>query len=307
MMRRGSDAGFVLVNALVLVAAMAAAAVFLLARAEGGRARLEVGQQEQTLRHGLDAVEALSRGVLERDLRAGPIDGLDDAWGTPVQDVALERGRVSGQITDQQSLFNINWLADVQNTNARESFDVLLSRLGLSPALGDAVAAFVSPQGPANKQSYRALTPPVAPQGGAILLLEQLALIPAIAPDDLARLQPFVTVLPSSSKVNVNTVREPVLAAVLPQMPVARISALLRRRISDPYSSLEDFFSDAGVSTDVSIDPEAVDPNRFSIGSNWFEVQITASEGQRSAQRRVLLRRESTQDGTQVEWRISRY
>lgn len=307
MTRRGSDAGFVLVNALVLVAAMAAAAVFLLARAEGGRARLDAGQHEQTLRHGLDAVEALSRGILDRDLRAGPVDGLDDAWRTPVQDVALERGRVSGQITDQQSLFNVNWLADAQDTNAKDSFDQLLSRLGLSPSLGDALAEFLSPQGPSNKQSYRALTPPVVPQGGAILLPDQLALIPTIAPRDLARLQPFITVLPSGSKVNVNTVDALVLAAVLPQIPAARISALLQRRASDPYTSLEDFFRDAGLSIDATTDPDAVDPSRFSIGSNWFEVQITARYDQRNAQRRVLLRRETSQEGTQVEWRISRY
>lgn len=307
MSPRRSDAGFVLVNALVLVAAMAAAAVFLLARAEGGRSRLEVGQTEQVLRHGLDAVEALSRGVLNADLRAGPIDSPDDMWSTPVRDEALQQGHVSGQITDQQSLFNINWLADMQNDTAKVGFSLLLSRIGLSPAIGDAVTAFVSPEGPSNRHSYRALTPQVSPLGGAIFLPDQLALIPNIAQRDLDRLQPFITVLPPSSSVNVNTVTEPVLAAILPQITAARIPVLLRRRASEPYNSVEDFLLDAGLSTDLEASPDAVDPNRFSISSNWFGVQIIASEGGRSAQRRVLLRRESTQEGTQVEWRVSRY
>lgn len=307
MTGRGSDTGFVLVNALVLVAAMAAAAVFLLARAEGGRARLNSGQQEQVMRHGLDAVEALSRGLLDRDMRAGPIDGLDDVWRLPVQDVAIERGRVSGQIIDQQSLFNINWLADSQNERAQDSFDVLLFQLGISPVVGDALTAFVSPQGPLNTQAYRALNPPVAPLGGAILLPEQLEMIPEIATRDLERLAPYITVLPPSSKVNVNTVIAPVLAAVLPQIPPARIAVLLQRRVIEPYSSVEDFLLDAGLSTDIDEDPDAVDPNDFSVGSNWFEVLITVTEGTRSAERRVLLRRESTQVGSQVEWRVSRY
>lgn len=306
-MGRGSDSGFVLVNALVLVAAMAAAAVFLLARAEGGRARLQSGQQEQVLRHGLDAVEALSRGLLDRDLRAGPIDGLDDAWRIPVQDVALERGRVSGQIIDQQSLFNVNWLADPQNDSVQDSFNVLLSQLGLSPVVGDVLTAFVSPQGPLNTQAYRALSPPMAPLGGAVFLPEQLEAIPEIVTRDFERLAPYITVLPPGSKVNVNTVIAPVLAAILPQIAPARIAVLLQRRASEPYTSVEDFFLDAGLSTDTEEDPDAVNPNAFSIGSNWFEVQITATEGARSAKRRVLLRRESTQEGSQVEWRVSRY
>lgn len=307
MTRRAGDAGFVLVNALVLVAAMTAAAVFLLARAEGGRARLEAGQHEQVLRHGLDAVEALSRAILNRDLLAGPIDSTEDAWNTPLRDVALERGRVSGQIIDQQSLFNINWLADTQNDRTKEAFDTLLTQLGLSPLMGEKIAAFVSPNGPSNRQSYRALSPPVAPLGGAILMLDQLAMIPEIAPRDLERLLPFITVLPSTSKMNVNTAVAPVLAAMVPEIPTARIRVLVQRRASDPYASVEDFMLDGGVSTDPDADPDAVDPAAFSIGSNWFEVQITASAGDRNAQRRVLLRRESTQDGTQVEWRVSNY
>lgn len=307
MMRRAADAGFVLVNALVLVAAMTAAAVFLLARAEGGRARLEAGQHEQVLRHGLDAVEALSRSILNRDLLVGSIDSTEDAWNAPLRDVALERGRVSGQIIDQQSLFNINWLADTQNERATEAFDALLARLGLSALIGDRIAAFVSPTGPSNRQSYRALSPSVAPLGGAILMRDQLGMIPEIAPRDLERLLPFITVLPPGSKMNLNTAIEPVLAAVLPQIPTARLPVLVQRRASDPYTSVEDFMLDAGVSIDPDADPDAVDPTAFSIGSNWFEAQISATEGNRNAQRRVLLRRESTQDGTQVEWRVSNY
>ncbi len=307
MTGRGSDAGFVLVNALVLVAAMAAAAVFLLARAEGSHARLIAGQHEQVLRHGLDALETMSREILNRDLSAGPIDSPDEAWHSAIQDVALSRGRVSGQISDQQSLFNINWLADPENSVAREGFDILLARLGLSQSIGEAVTEFVSARGPANRQSFSALKPSVAPQGGPIFLPNQLFLIPEIAPRDLARLEPYITVLPTNSKLNVNTVLAPVLMAMLPQIPASRIPVLTQRRMSEPYANVEEFLNDAGLSSDIQSESDVVDLNRFSIGSNWFEVEITANDGPRLAQRRTLLRRESLQQGTQVEWRVSKY
>ena len=131
----------------------------------------------------------------------------------------------------------------------------------------------------------------MSPLGGAIFLPDQLALIPNIAQRDLDRLQPFITVLPPRSSVNVNTVTEPVLAAILPQITAARIPVLLRRRASEPYTSVEDFLLDAGLSTDLAASPAALDPTRFSLGSNWFGVHTIASAGGRSAQRLVLFRR----------------
>jgi len=52
------NGGFVLVNALVIVAALAMLATLLLVRAEGGRARLQAGLEADQLTLALDAFEA---------------------------------------------------------------------------------------------------------------------------------------------------------------------------------------------------------------------------------------------------------
>ena len=65
--------GFVLVNALVIVAALAAAAVFMLGRAEEARVRAEVAVEAAQLGLNLDAFETLAKVMLaiERATREG--------------------------------------------------------------------------------------------------------------------------------------------------------------------------------------------------------------------------------------------
>ena len=84
------DQGFVLVNALVLVAALAAVATLLLSRAEQGRSRLESGLVADQLNLSLDAFDALAISQLARepDLLAGLVRARRPS--------RARRGRTSG-------------------------------------------------------------------------------------------------------------------------------------------------------------------------------------------------------------------
>lgn len=298
--------GFVLVNALVIVAAMAAAATLLLSRAEGGRVRLVAAQEADVLTHALDAFEALGRSILDRDQRSGTIDTLNEAWARTTIDVPLEQGRVSGKIIDQQALFNLNWLANADDTLAQEGWHTLLTRIGFSTFKGDAITRFLSPEGPTNSDAYSRLDPPIAPLGGTILMLDQLTSLIELEPDDIEILRRHVTALPTTSQVNINTASIHVLAAMLPQISVARLNAVILRRQKDPYPTTDAFFDELGISTDAA-EPDAVNSARYMVGSNWFTAEITATLGTRNASRRVLFRRESAPLGTQIEWRVSQF
>lgn len=300
------SAGFVLVNALIIVAAMAAAATLLLSRAEGGRMRLVATQEADVLTHALDAFETLGRVLLDRDLRNGDVDGLNDTWAQTTIDVPLARGRVSGAITDQQALFNLNWLADSSDTLALEGWQVLLRRIGIAPQKGDAIVRFLSPQGPSNRAAFRGLDPPISPLGGGILFIDQLASLIELQPEDLNLLRRHTTALPTNSRVNVNSAGLNVLVAMLPQLSIARLDGVVQRRQKEPYPSLDAFFEELGLSTDPA-NPDAVDPTRYAIGSNWFGADIIATLDTRSASRRVLFRREAAPVGTQIEWRVSQF
>ncbi|MFC6582705.1 hypothetical protein [Sulfitobacter aestuariivivens] len=135
--------GFVLINALIIVAALAGAATLLLTRAETGRLRLEVGQTSTQLGYYLDAFDALAITILNADRANGAADHPREDWARADYNVPLDRGQIAGQITDLQSLFNLNWLNDQSNAHASDTFDRLLQRKGLSPQIGSAVRDFM--------------------------------------------------------------------------------------------------------------------------------------------------------------------
>ncbi len=306
MTRRAHQSGFVLVNALVLVAAMSAAAVFLLARAEDGRARLAAVQTGEALRANLDAMESMGKAVLTRDGRLGEVDSLKDDWARPIQDLDLERGQVSGRITDEQGLFNLNWLSMPENDRALEAFDEILSRLGLAPQIGEAITNYVSSDGPKNRTAYTRLDPGQVPLTGPVLLLDQIATMPEVAARDFERLRPHITALPGATRLNVNTASELILRAMLPELTATQITSVVRQRDEKPYTEIEVFFEELGQPTDIEENPEAIDLQLFSVQSNWFLGRFSAGLESYSAQRDVLYLRRGGGEA-ETEWRVTRF
>lgn len=300
------DRGFVLVNALIIVAALAGAAVFLLARADAGRVRLQTEQSAGQLGYYLDAFEALSVTLLNQDMQGGDVDHPGEDWAKADYNVPLDRGQVSGVITDMQGLFNLNWLTDPTNLSAPEAFDLLLARNGISPSTGDAIRAFMQPGGPRNRQIYAASRPALDPVGGALFSIEQLADIPNLAPDDLAKLKQVATVLPGDSKININMIPADILAGFVPQVRPAALSAVLITRTRVPFTSVDAFMEALNTAAGQDLS-EDVDASRFSVASDWFGVRISAELQGQTASRTSVLRRFTAPTGTVIYWHSSSY
>lgn len=301
--RSRREAGFVLVNALVLVAALAGIAVFLLARAEGARARQAQTQEAAQLALYLDAFEALSLTILAADRAGGPADHPGEAWARARYDVPLDRGRVAGALTDLQGRFNINWLADPGDATAQAGFAALIARLGLAPGLAEEIAAFLGPGGPSNTAAYARQTPGLAPVGGPVLMLDQLLAIPALRPRDLDRLRPFIAALPGDARLNVNTAPAEVLQSMIPGLSPAVADRLVQARRLAPFAAIEEFaqalvqFGGAGLSEE--------DLERFGIGSEWFEARISAALGDRIRHRVTVFERRPLPEGVRVAYRLT--
>jgi len=301
-----ATAGFVLVNALVIVAAIAAAASVLLLRAEDGRTRLVAMQEADALSLALDGFEALRITLLERDLQNGDVDGLDDAWARRLDEVTLARAQMTGSIWDAQGRFNLNWLADPEFTDAGAAWASLTAQIGLAPAKRDAVVAFLSPQGPENGAAFAGLSPPVSPLGGSILMLDQLASLPEITATDMELLRRHVAVLPGRTPINVNTASAEVLLATVPQLSRARVATVLRLRQQEPFAQIDDFLAAVGLTADPEA-PDPVDVGRLSVNSDWFGGEATATVGTRAATRRTLFKRQPFPTGATVQWRVTRF
>jgi|GEM_PF-3106084 len=299
------DRGFVLVHALLIVAALSAAAVFLLARANEGRLRLEARQTTDQLEAYLDAFEALAQIRLNRDLSTGIVDHDGEAWARADLAVEVDRGTISGVLRDEQGFFNLNWLANPEDTSAQQAFAALFERAGISSVAGDAIRAFLRPGGPERRTAYLRGQPSLDPVGGAALMVEQLTDIPGLAARDLQKLRKIVTALPGDSRLNVNTASPALLAAFLPDLTASMMDRVVQARQAAPFASVEAFITVVETLTGAGMEDEL--KARFAVGSDWFGMQVEAELLGRTAGRLALLQRQPRPRGTVVRWRISTY
>lgn len=320
--RQDARDGFVLVNALVLVAALAAVAALLLSRAEQGRGQLEAGLLADQLDLGLDAFDALALTDLARD--HGATDHLREAWASPRQELALEPGSVSGQLQDQQGRYNVNWLSNPADLLAEQAFLNLLQQRGLPADIAPMIRSFVTPSGLSAQQRARwqRRQPAQDPVGGPLLHADQLADLPGLSPRAYARLRPLITALPGDSRLNVNTALPEVLAAFLPHLPPAARAKLIRSRDQTPFPSVKAFLvaaqlerilpQDNGSETspegdpEVETDPLHLLPERLSVNSSWFLLRSQSRLERYFAHRETLFRRRAPGRRPDLIWRITR-
>ena len=318
---RAKDQGFVLVNALVLVAALAAVATLLLSRAEQGRSRLEAGLVADQLSLSLDGFDALALSLLARD--SGASDHLREPWAKPRPPLALARGEVAGQIQDLQGRFNINWLSQTDTPLAQAAFVRLLARLGLPARIADDIRRFVTPGAElADRQRWLQRDPPLDPVGGPLLSADQLADLPGLSPRAYARLRPLITALPGDSRLNVNTAPPAVLASFLPDLSSAVLAQLLRQRDRDGFASVEEFLTAARLqqaeddlpnspsgnpqdSPENDSQPETLGPEQISVSSQWFRVDSQARLAGHRASRVSLLRRRTSGRRPDLIWQVT--
>ncbi|MEP3944603.1 type II secretion system minor pseudopilin GspK [Ascidiaceihabitans sp.] len=300
------DRGFVLVNALVLVAAMAAAAVFLLSRSETGRAQIHAAQTADQLTAYLDAFEALARLTLNRDASAASTDHLGEGWAQDVQSVPLDRGTVRGTVHDMQGRFNLNWLTNAQDIAAKTAFDDLVQRLGVSDQTADAILAFMEPGGQGQRSAFAQLTPPIDPVGGALLHIDQLNGMPGIDAAQLDRLRPYITALTGALPLNINTASATVVRGFFPDTKPSVVNAVLAGRKLDPFSSADAFLQAIEAAQGAGLG-ETFDRGRFDVTSNWFEMEATAALNDHSGSRKAVMFRQSLPLGAIVTYRVSTY
>lgn len=225
-----------------------------------------------------------ARLILREDARPNnTVDHLGEPWAVPLQEsrlstfLAADRDHVgdpnddvdaflSGQIIDLHSRLNINNLADRTDVGKAwfEAFARLFEQLGL-PAQELSVMAENLRLAAEAKATPGAAAGAVDPVPLRPLRAEDLGWL-GLSPITVAALQPFVTVLPAGTKINVNTASIEVLQASIPGLGRSGAQKLVTTRARSPFRTLAD------VQTQVSEGAElAVAPLVFT--SSYFEVE----------------------------------
>jgi general secretion pathway protein K len=279
---------------VALVATFAAAALWQQWRSievEGAeRARI---QSDWILTGALD----WARLLLREDGKAGGPDYLGEPWAVPLQEARLSSflaadnnastdtgpdvldAFLSGQVTDLQSFLNVTNLVDAGKVSAPDlqTFLRLFELLGLP-----------SEQLQAMTENLRLA---LAPGGGERPLvpqqLEQLVWL-GLAPQTVAALRPYVTILPARTTVNLNTASAEVIYASVPDLSMADAQHLVSAREGAPFRSLPD------ASRLLGGGDAAMPQGQVNIGFNsrFFEVQSRLRLDQLIVEERSVLQRD---------------
>jgi general secretion pathway protein K len=252
-----------------------------------------------------------TRLILREDALAPQSSGVDhlgEPWALPVQESKLstflsqdQQWRegdaevfLSGHITDAQSRLNLrNLLANGQvSTPELTAWARLFERLNLPPSQLESLARqwALAQSGETPSANKTATNAPLVPQRTAQLVW--LGLSPAT----VLALEPFVTVLPEPTPLNLNTAPAEVLMASLPGLDLASARQLVAQRERSPWRTLGEARQALGPLA------KAIDNTRHSVQSNYFEVHGRMRIDQVVQQEHALVKREGQQ--VRMLWRV---
>ncbi|WP_287194015.1 type II secretion system minor pseudopilin GspK [Paraburkholderia sp.] len=243
---------------------------------------------------------------------------------------------LSGSIEDAQAKFNLRNLVSSPapgalqlNIEQIQSFQRLLALLGvnaqlakntavhLRTSLGQSATRFQSPSTP------NTATPQNAPQQGGITgnsnftdqpgladsddnsataplqmtSVDSLLDIPGFTRESVERLRPFVTVLPTTTAVNMNTAPAEVIAAVVPGMSLSSAQAFVARRETVFFRNVGDVqlaLRGAGVQLAV------YDPNMLDVNTNYFLIHGRVQHERAEVDRTTLVYRDPMTHTTRI-------
>ncbi len=277
--------GVALITAILIVALAA-----LLASGMLGAQNLSIHRsqnlfaQEQAWWYAIGA-ENWAGKVLERDRKDNQTDHLQEDWATALEFLPVEGGYLSGGVTDQQGLFNLNNLSGTQQDEAAKQLQRLLQNIeGLdaftAPALAQAIRDWVDPDlepgfpdGAEDDYYLSQRQLPYRTANRRLTSVTELRLIRDVTPEIYQALLPYVTVLPESTPININTAPAELLAALAPELTLADAERLIAVRENEPFKEVQAFLSQeilAGRQINASL---------LTVSSAYFQLHVQATVG----------------------------
>ncbi|RQS63456.1 general secretion pathway protein GspK [Burkholderia sp. Bp8963] len=242
---------------------------------------------------------------------------------------------ISGSIEDAQAKFNLRNLVSTPapgvlqlNAAQLQAFARLLSTLGYDGALAKRIAMQVRAGLMHSSSRFQMPTlpgaggTPVVPEAGTgtqgttytdepgladsdrgpspliMTGVDSLLDVDGVTPEMVERLRPFVTVLPTTTPVNMNTAPAEVIAALMPGMSVASAQALVSRRETVFFRNIGDVtlaLRGAGAPPNVTLDTSQIDVN-----SSYFIVHGRIQHDRAEVDRTSLVYRDPTTHSTRV-------
>ena len=127
--------------------------------------------------------------------------------------------------------------------------------------------------------------------------VDSLLDVPGFTPETVERLRPFVTLLPTTTAVNMNTAPAEVIAAVVPEMSLSSAQAFVARRENVFFHNVADVelaLEGAGVAQ------LAIDPSLFDVNTSYFFIHGRVQHERAEVDRTTLVYRDALTHTTRI-------
>ena len=222
-----------------------------------------------------------ARLILREDARSGGGDHLAEPWSVPLREarlstfLAAQTGGaatdaadaanvfLSGQVSDQQALLNVNNLVEAGRISESgfRSFQRLFELLGLPASELNRLAENLRFASDISTENRSAAQAPLMPQQP-----EQLVWL-GLSPATVNALTPYVTLLPARTPVNLNTASAEVIFAAVHGITQAEAQELVARRAMSPFRGIAD------ASAALPGHASALTEGTVGVSSRFFEVR----------------------------------
>jgi general secretion pathway protein K len=318
--RRAPQRGAALLLAMIivtLVATLAAGMVWQQSRTvQIEAAERASAQAEWILTGALD----WARLILREDTRAGGADHLGEVWATPLAEARLStflaadkdnnadggpEAFLAGAISDAQARYNLRNLIDAEGKVVpaeKAALERLCDAAGVPTDTPGRLAEGLraARAGPGDRATAAASASASAPadapaSSDAPLLPARISQLTWLGLDaaTVARLEPYLVLLPVNTPVNVNTAPREVLVAAINNLDLATAERLVQQRQRQPFERFDLIQPQL---------PEGIvaEQTRINVNSNYFFVYGRLRLEERVLEERSLVERRGADRGLDV-------
>ena len=199
----------------------------------------------------------------------------------------------SGPVDLSQDWARLEPVLEVDGAELRIAIEDLSGRLNLNTLLALGQIDQVSLGRWSRLLAVLDLPPLTLPQVGPVQELSQLRLLPGVDGQTLRRLEPWVVLLPTDARLNINTASQRVLMT-LDGMKAGPTQALVNQRRHAPYASVQAFTNDPLLSG------VGLNGHGLGVGSRWFRITVSVIHGDS----RLRLASDIERDSVSGRWTV---
>ena len=200
----------------------------------------------------MQRAEAWAADILRQDEVDSPqSDNLGEIWATELPPLPVDGGTIQGKLEDLQGRFNLNSLVDIRGRPdpiAMKQFERLLMLLEIDPQLAGGVLDWLDPDtevrfpNGGEDSTYAAATPPYRTANMPITSPSELMAVTGFDRKIYATLAPYVTALPTGTKLNVNTATPVIIASLDQMIDMSTAKAMVEARGNHEFLDIKDTF-----------------------------------------------------------------